>query len=384
MVLLQLFLPTTPKMHFNFKRTFELAWYLIPALLCGNTIIWKPSSDAPTIAYYFTQLFDKAGFPKGVLNTILGNGETGRALVEAAASNQIQKIGFTGGSDVGKEISVKVGPALHKPCLELGGKNPLVVMEDCNLEAAVQATLFSAFGTGGQRCTSLGTLFLQESIKDQFLNAFIEKVKSIHIGNPMNETTFYGPMISERFLTQYEKFCEAWIKPHHSVLTPSKGRITKNNPWPNLVDANLDQGVYAHPVVVDGVKSNDDLFMEETFGPIIGVTSFKTIEEAIDLANTSGYGLTSAIFTHNPKNAFQFQEDIRAGMVSINNSTSGAEAHLPFGGVGKSGNGSRQSGIWVLDEFTTWQAVNWDYSGGLQLAQIDTLETTIDYDFKLS
>lgn len=360
------------------------AWYLVPALLCGNTVIWKPSSDAPTVGYYFARLFEKAGFPKGAVNVVQGDGETGKAIVEAAARNEIQKIGFTGGSDTGKGISVKVGPALHKPCLELGGKNPMVIMEDCNLEAATQAALFSAFGTAGQRCTSLGTLFVQESIKAKFMKLFMEKVKAIRIGDPMSKDVFYGPMISHRFLKNYESYCAEWIKPHHTLLTPSKGQITQSNPWPHRVNADVENGIYAHPVVVDGVKPTDEIFMNETFGPIIGVCSFKTIDEAIALANTSGYGLSSSIFTQSPAYAFAFQEDIKAGMVSINNSTSGAEAHLPFGGVGKSGNGSRQSGIWVLDEFTYWQSVNWDYSGNLQLAQIDIADTHVDYGYMLS
>ena len=155
----------------------------------------------------------------------------------------------------------------------------------------------------------------------------------------------------------------------------------RKNTWPTLNSANLEDGLYAHPVVVDGVRPEDKIFLEETFGPVIGVTTFATLDEAIELGNLSGYGLTSAIFTSNPQHGFDYQEGIRAGMVSINNSTSGAEAHLPFGGMGKSGNGSRQSGIWVLDEFTYWQAVNWDYSGSLQLAQIDVPDTSYDTSF---
>jgi alpha-ketoglutaric semialdehyde dehydrogenase len=357
------------------------AWYLVPALLCGNTIIWKPSEDAPTIAYLFTQLFEKAGFPKGTLNLVMGNAQTGQALVKAAASGHIQKIGFTGASSVGRDISTQVGKALQKPCLELGGKNPMVIMEDAELESATDAALFSAFGTSGQRCTSLGILFLQESIQDKFMKLFLDKVKNLSIGNPTHKNIFYGPMMSERALNRYEQFCETYITSHHTLLSPSKGRITENNSWTNLVDADTKNGLFAHPVVVSGVTPKDDLFMQETFGPMIGTCPFKTIDEAITLANTSGYGLSSAIFTQSPRYAFQFQEDIRAGMLSINNSTSGAEAHLPFGGVGFSGNGSRQSGIWVVDEFTSWQSVNWDYSGSLQLAQIDVPDQEGDVSF---
>ncbi len=354
------------------------AWYIVPAVLCGNTIIWKPSEIAPGIAHAFASLMEKSGFPKGVLNVVHGGGKTGEALAGLCDKGLIQKIGFTGGTQVGKQIGQKAGLNLQKACLELGGKNPLVVMPDCNLEAAVEAAVFSAFGTSGQRCTSLGILMLHESIKEVFLDHFLEKVTQITIGDPRKEDTFYGPMMAKRFMDDYQSFCDEWIEPHHEIRSPSKGRITSHNPWLKTNDSDLMLGLYAHPVVVDNVKSTDTLFLEETFGPIMGITSFNTFDEALDLANTSGYGLSAAIFTNDPKAAFTFQEEVRSGMISINNSTSGAEAHLPFGGIGRSGNGARQSGIWVIDEFTYWQSVNWDYSNAHQLAQIDVPEIPFD------
>jgi aldehyde dehydrogenase (NAD+) len=360
------------------------SWYIVPALLTGNAIVWKPSGDAPLTAYCFAKLIEQAGFPPGSVNVVLGDASTGKALVEATQKGGIHKIGFTGSSGVGKTIGELCGKMLQKPCLELGGKNPMIILPDCNLEAASQAVLFSAFGTAGQRCTSLGTLFLHQQIKSTFLKLLLENLLKIRIGNPMDPQTSYGPMISERHLSTYVRFTEEWIAPHHHLLTPGKGRIRASNPWPHLHDADLENGLYAHPVIVDQVQPRDPLFMEETFGPIIGVCEFETLDQAIDLANASGYGLSSAIFTQNPESAFRFQEEIKSGMVSINNSTTGAEAHLPFGGVGRSGNGSRQSGIWVLDEFTTWQAVNWDYSGILQRAQIDLPDTRFQEQFLLS
>jgi aldehyde dehydrogenase (NAD+) len=190
-----------------------------------------------------------------------------------------------------------------------------------------------------------------------------------------------GPLLDQKFADRYEEYLD-WVQPHHDVRGAT-GRITADNPRDGFV-GDADAGLFYHPVVVDGVRPGDRLFAEETFGPIVGVTTYTTLSEAIELANAPGYGLSSSIYTTDPKEAFTFRDKIGAGMVSINNSTSGAEAHLPFGGNGKSGNGSRQSGVWVLDQFTRWQAVNWDYSGRLQKAQMDVTEMTGDPDFRLS
>jgi aldehyde dehydrogenase (NAD+) len=189
-------------------------------------------------------------------------------------------------------------------------------------------------------------------------------------------------MLSERFAQRYESYLD-WIAPHHRVLgSTGTGRIGGTNPRAGFV-GDPDAGLYYHPIVIDGVRPDEPLFLEETFGPIVGITSYDSLDEAIELANRPGYGLSCAIYTTDPTEAFRFRAGIGAGMVSVNNSTSGAEAHLPFGGNGRSGNGSRQSGRWVLDQFTRWQAMNWDYSGRLQKAQMDTAAITPDLAFRL-
>jgi alpha-ketoglutaric semialdehyde dehydrogenase len=189
-------------------------------------------------------------------------------------------------------------------------------------------------------------------------------------------------MMSERFHERFQDWL-GWIHDHHGVHGSSGiGRITSDNPRAGFV-GDPDAGIYDHPTIVSGVRPDDELYLNETFGPIVGVMKFAGFDEAIELANGHGYGLSSAIYTNNPKWAFRFREQISAGMVSINNSTSGAEAHLPFGGNGKSGNGSRQSGVWVLDQFTRWQSVNWDYAGKLQKAQMDVADVTADLSFRL-
>ncbi len=359
------------------------AWYVIPALLCGNTIVWKPSEDSPILSYFFCQLIEKAGFPPGVFNLILGDGATtGQALVDMVEEGLVDKLGFTGSTEIGKKIGAVAGGNLQVACLELGGKNPLVVTENANLDLAIDGALWSAFGTAGQRCTSLGVLILQEKIYDTFVSRLVQRTQELVIGDPMAPEITYGPLISERFLHNFLACQKNYIKPHHHHLTPSQGQITSANPWPNF-RGDPDAGYFAHPTLVAGVTLEDDLYKEETFGPMAIVVKYQDLEEALVWSNRHGYGLSGAIYTRNPAEAFYFQENVTAGMVSINNTTSGAEAHMPFGGNGRSGNGSRQSGIWVLDQFTRWQGVNWDYSDQLQLAQIDTVYAAGDHTFRL-
>ncbi|GAA3799012.1 aldehyde dehydrogenase family protein [Sphaerisporangium flaviroseum] len=355
------------------------SWYLVPALLCGNAVVWKPAEYASASAHALYRLFAAAGLPDGVLNVVFADGASTYAGLDLAlAEGTVQKVGFTGSTAVGREIGQLCGRYLQSPCLELGGKNPMVVMPDADLDLAVEGALFSGFGTAGQRCTSLGTVLVHRSVHDEFVGRYARAVREATVGDPAGDV-LYGPMLDHRFAERYEDYL-GWIQPHHTVVTGPTGRITGENPRGGF---DGEGGLYYHPVVVDGVRSRDRLFLEETFGPIVGVTSFGSLDEAIELANRPGYGLSSSIYTTDPKAAFRFRAGIGAGMVSVNNSTSGAEAHLPFGGNGKSGNGSRQSGIWVLDQFTRWQAMNWDYSGRLQKAQMDVAEIIPDLEFRL-
>jgi acyl-CoA reductase-like NAD-dependent aldehyde dehydrogenase len=359
------------------------SWYLVPALLCGNTVVWKPAEYAPATSEALAQLFLHAGFPEGVLNMVLADGaSTFDGLSQALEAGLVDKVGFTGSSEVGRRLGELCGRHLQSPCLELGGKNPLVVMPDAELDLAVEGALFSGFGTAGQRCTSLGTVIVHERVHDDFLSRYANAVETAAIGDPF-EDVLYGPMISSRF---YERFLGwlDWVQPHHTLSGSSgTGRITRDNPRAGFV-GNPEAGLFVHPTIVDGVTADDDLYKQETFGPIVGLATFADFDEAMALANGHGYGLSSSIYTTDPLNVFRFRERVSAGMVSVNNSTTGAEAHLPFGGNGRSGNGARQSGVWVLDQFTRWQAMNWDYSGKLQKAQMDVADLSADPSFRLS
>jgi len=358
------------------------SWYLVPALLCGNAVLWKPAESTPAIAAAFAALFEAAGIPAGVLTTKVADGATTYAALEQMLEQRlVDKVGFTGSTAVGRSIGELCGRHLQSPCLELGGKNPMVVMADADLDLAVQGALFSGFGTAGQRCTSLGTVWVQDAVYDEFRERFLTAVEHASIGDPTQDV-LYGPMISQRYLDSHLRNLEL-VQEHHGVHgSTGSGRITSDNPRKGFI-GDPDLGVFAHPTVVEGVRPGDALYDTETFGPLVGLGRFGTLDEALELANGHGYGLSSSIYTRDPDAVWRFRAGIGAGMVSVNNSTSGAEAHLPFGGNGRSGNGSRQSGIWVLDQFTRWQALNWDWSGQLQRAQMDVPEAAWDPEFRL-
>jgi alpha-ketoglutaric semialdehyde dehydrogenase len=359
------------------------SWYIVPALLCGNAVVWKPADYSPACGEAFSELVTRAGLPDGVLNTVYADGpDTFDGLRQALEAGVVHKVGFTGSSDVGAAIGELCGRHLQSPCLELGGKNPMVVCPDAELDLAVEAALFSGFGTAGQRCTSLGTAIVHESVHDEFVRRLDAATRAASVGDPTNEDVVYGPMLDGKFADRFEKFL-GLISPHHTTYgSDAIGRIDADNPRVGFL-GDAEAGLFYHPVIVDGLRPDDELFTTETFGPIIGVTSYSELEQAIELSNLPGYGLSASIYTNDPKAVFTYRRGVSSGMVSVNNSTSGAEAHLPFGGNGRSGNGSRQGGVWVLDQFTRWQAVNWDYSGRLQKAQMDTLAITPDLDFRL-
>ena len=353
------------------------SWYLVPALVCGNAVVWKPAEYSAACGDALARMFHAGGVPKEVLQLIQADGPaTFSGLEQALEAGLVDKVGFTGSSGVGAEIGALCGRHVQSPCLELGGKNPMVVMDDANLDLAVEGALFGGFGTAGQRCTSLGTAIVHESVHDEFVRRLDERLRSAPIGDPTRDV-LYGPMIHEKFADRFEDWL-GLIRDHHTVHgSTATGRVGSGNPREGFV-GDAEAGLYYHPTFVTGVTIEDDLYSTETFGPLVGIARFSGFDEAVELANGHGYGLSSAIYTTDAMHALKFRERVSAGMLSVNNSTSGAEAHLPFGGNGKSGNGSRQSGIWVLDQFTRWQSMNWDYAGKLQKAQMDT--ATIEAD----
>lgn len=347
------------------------SWKIVPALLCGNVIVWKPSDDAPGTAALFFELLRRAGVPAGALNIVHGGGASGAGewLIEAVDAGLVDKVSFTGSTAVGRKIGEVCGRRLQVPSLELGGKNPLVVLADADLELAVEGALWASYGTAGQRCTSAGNLIVDRRVLPAFRERFLRRASALRVGAPLDESVDYGPFINERFL-------EKWIEQRATGLADGAtlaldGKRVAPGEEPSAFAGDAARGMYATPRLFENVRIDMRVAQEECFGPTVNLLEVDGLDEAIRTANGTPYGLSSAIYTRDAHAMLRFKEEIRAGMTSINNSTTGAEAHLPFGGNGWSGNGTRESGIWVLDAYTRWQAVNVDLSGKLQKAQID-------------
>ena len=353
-------------------------WKMIPAIMCGNTCVWKSPQDAPLLSFMLTRIMHESGLPNGVINLVHGKGSgAGQYLVDAVDEGLLNKISFTGSTSVGKMIGEVCGRNLVSASLELGGKNPLVIMPSANIENAIEGAYWAGFGTAGQRCTSLGNLIIHEEIYDEFVEKLMDKVRSTTIGDSMrNDGVLYGPMLSERYATDFLKTLEM-CDSSGAIKLWGKGRITSENKPDNFLGI-PEEGVYMWPHVYDNVTEDMACFHEEIFGPAITLVKATDFEHALYLANASPYGLSSAIYTNDRLEAYRFKTGIKAGMTGINNSTTGAEAHLPFGGVKGSGNGTRESGIWVIESYSYWHAVNDELSGKLQLAQMDVEEIDIE------
>lgn len=354
------------------------SWKLIPAILCGNAVVWKPSDDAPGTAALFAELWARAGLPAGVLSVVHGRGGgcTGELLTQQVDPGLLDKISFTGSTAVGRRIGEICGRNLQVPSLELGGKNPLVILADADLDLAVEGALWASFGTAGQRCTSAGNLIVDRRVLPTVRDLLVQRASALTIGDPLDEGIDYGPMINQRFL-------ERWIEQRTIGVDEGAepildGRRIQAETAPPGFRGDASRGSYAAPRIFDRVRMGMRIAQEECFGPTVNLVEVDGLEEAIAAANGTPYGLSSAIYTRDAGAMLRFKEEIRAGMTSVNNSTTGAEAHLPFGGNGWSGNGTRESGIWVIDSYTRWQAVNVDLAGRLQKAQIDLADVAAD------
>lgn len=353
------------------------SWKIIPALLAGNAVVWKPSNDAPGTATLFLDLFRRAGLPDGVLSVVHGGGAgaAGEHLVSMVEEGLVDKISFTGSTAVGRKIGEICGRHLQVPSLELGGKNPLVILADADLELAIEGALWAAFGTAGQRCTSAGNIIVDRRVMPYVRDELVRRARELKIGDPLDESVSYGPFINQRFLARWLEQRAEGLADGAELLLDGERIVPGKEPKNFAGDAG--RGLYATPRIFGNVTMNMRIAREECFGPTVNLVEVDGLDEAIAAANGTPYGLSSAIYTRDAKAMLRFKEEIRAGMTSVNNSTTGAEAHLPFGGNGWSGNGTRESGIWVLDAYTRWQAVNVDLSGKLQKAQIDLTDSEL-------
>lgn len=334
------------------------SWKILPAIAAGNTVVYKPSKETPHSGVVFAEIMEEAGLPPGVFNVLTGVGSMGNMIVEHP---DVRVIGFTGSTDIGCKIGEICGRLNKKVSLEMGGKNAQIILEDANLELAIEGALWGAFGTTGQRCTATSRLIVHKDVYEQVLQMLKERAEKLRLGDGLKEGTDVGPVIHDKALESI----------HNYVLKALQegGRLICGGE--RATDGDLAKGSFYKPTIIADVEPHHTIFKEEIFGPVLAVTKAESFEHAIELQNNCDYGLSSSIYTRNVNNAFRAIRDIEAGITYINAPTIGAEAHMPFGGVKGTGNGHREGGWTVFDIFTEWKTVYVDYSDRLQRAQID-------------
>ena len=337
------------------------SWKIFPALVCGNTCIIKPAEDTPLSTYNLVQALVDAGLPPGVVNIVCGFGpDAGAPLVEHP---DVRAISFTGSSEVGSLVAQRAA-ALFKPVsLEMGGKNAQIVLDDANLDLALEGALWGGFGTTGQRCTATSRILLQKGIASRFTARFVARAKSLRVGNGLVEGTEVGPQVNAAQIETSTKY---------TAIAQAEGAKLLAGGHP-ITEGLHAKGTFFAPTVFGSVTPSMQIAREEVFGPVVSLIEFSTFEEAIQIANSIDYGLSTALYTRDVNRAFTAIRDLEAGITYINAPTIGAEVHLPFGGVKQTGNGHRE-GLGAIDFYTTWKSVYIDYSDKLQRAQIDNAE----------
>ncbi len=334
-------------------------WKLLPAIVCGNTVVFKPAEDTPLVAHTLLEILIEAGLPPGVINLVHGYGEeAGAPLVRHPGVNLVS---FTGSSEVGREIARVSAETYKKVSLEMGGKNAILVMDDAALDLAVEGALWGGFGTSGQRCTAASRVIVHDAVLKGFTQAFVERAKGLRLGSGLEATTDVGPVINETQLRRIHEYTEIGRKEGARLLLG--GEIA--------TEGELRKGFFYKPTIFGEVDPGMRIAREEIFGPSVSVLRARGLEEAIEICNNTNYGLSSAIYTRDIDRAFRAIQDIATGVTYVNSSTIGAEIQFPFGGVRQTGNGHREGGWTVLDIMTEWKTVYVDYSGKLQKAQID-------------
>ncbi|MBN1562670.1 MAG: aldehyde dehydrogenase family protein [Anaerolineae bacterium] len=332
-------------------------WKLGAALVTGNTVVFKPAEQTPLCMAKITEVFEEAGLPAGVLNVVYGFGEDAGA--EVVANPRVKAISFTGGVETGRIVYTSAAKHLKPVELELGGKNPQIVMDDANLDLALDGVLFGAFGTAGQRCTATSRLLLHEAVYDAFMDRLVTAVEALRVGNPLDPGVDVGPVINDEAGERIMDF-----------IASGKREATLITGGERLTGGDYDQGFYIQPTIF-ATEHGTRISQQEIFGPVLSVIKVRSYEEAVAIANDIEYGLSSSIYTKDVNRAFQAVQDLEAGITYINAPTIGAEVHLPFGGTKNTGNGGREAGSAAIDEFTEIKTVFVDYSNRLQKAQID-------------
>jgi aldehyde dehydrogenase (NAD+) len=346
---------------FNFPMAIP-SWKLIPALVCGNTVVIKSGEDVPLSTINLVKACEKAGIPKGVVNVVNGFAEPGQALV---SHDDVRLISFTGSTDTGRIIAEQCAKDNKIVSLEMGGKNAIIIMDDADIENAVEGSLWGAFGTSGQRCTASSRLIVHRKIYKKFCEKLVAKVKTLRVGNGLDPKTDVGPVINQQAMDKILGYID--IGKNEDKATLASGGKRKNR-------GKFKDGFFIEPTVFTDVSRKMRIAQEEIFGPVVSVIPFTRLDQAIDIVNESKYGLSSAIYTQDVNQAFYAMQELYTGICYVNSATIGAEVHLPFGGTKGTGNGHREAGTQVLDIFSEWKSIYVDYSGKLQKAQIDEVE----------
>jgi len=336
------------------------SWKLIPALVCGNTVILKPATDTPVSSVHFVKACEDAGIPAGVVNLVTGTGQAvGSPLMNHP---DVALVSFTGSTEVGRSVNRACAESFKRCSLEMGGKNAIIVMDDADLELAVDGCLWGAFGTTGQRCTATSRIIVHKKAMAEFVERFVARTRELRVGSGLDESVQMGPTINESQLKTVESYVEIGLR-EGAKLANGGHRLTGKG---------HDKGTFHEPTIFTGVKPAMRLAQEEIFGPVVSVLEAGSADEAIAIANGTIYGLSGAIYTRDVNTAFRAMRDVEAGIFYVNAPTIGAEVQLPFGGVKQTGNGHREAAWTVLDIFTEWKSIYVDFSGSLQRAQIDT------------
>jgi alpha-ketoglutaric semialdehyde dehydrogenase len=335
------------------------SWKMMPALISGNTVVLKPAEDTPLSSYHLVQVLTEAGVPRGVVNLVSGNGPNAGAPL--SQHKEVPVVSFTGSNAVGRLIAQACAPDFKHCSLEMGGKNIIIVMDDANLDLAIDGAVWGGFGTTGQRCTAASRVAVHKSVYKEFVERFVERVKSLKVGNGLDVSTEMGPCINEQQLQTVMSYVDIGKNEGAKLLTGG-----------NRLDGSaLAKGWFHAPTVFGDCAPKMRISQEEIFGPVVSVMPIDSFEQAIDVANGVPYGLSASVYTRNVNRAFQATRDLYTGIVYVNAPTIGAETHLPFGGTKQTGNGHREAAIAAIDFFTEWKTVYIDYSDKLQRAQID-------------
>ena len=338
------------------------SWKIIPALVCGNTVVFKPATLTPLSALNFVKILEEAGIPPGVVNLVTGGGsEVGNAILGRA---DVRVVSFTGSTDVGRTVSEACAPSFKKVHLEMGGKNVIIVMDDANLELAVDGCLWGGFGTTGQRCTAASRVVVHERVYKPFLTKFVERARALRVGDGLDPKTQMGPSVSADQLSTVRQYVEIGSKEGATLACGG-----------HALDGGAHaKGFFHEPTIFADVQPSMRIAQEEIFGPVVSVMPCRSLDEAVEIGNGVQYGLSASIYTQDVNRAFSAMRDLYTGIFYVNAPTIGAEVHLPVGGTKATGNGHREAGTAALDVFSEWKSVYVDFSGKLQRAQIDTAE----------